>query len=90
MANDLYFSHIWQKSNLGQFGCRVLESGDSTPAGEYFHTIRPLKNSSFTADNNTTGGDSSITITNAEAACDVVGHFDNISCSHGKIICYLI
>ena len=54
MANDLYFSHIWQKSNLGQFGCRVLESGDSTPAGEYFHTIRPLKNSSFTADNNTT------------------------------------
>ena len=90
MANDLYFLHIWQKSNLGQFGCRVLESGDSTPSGEYFHTIRPLKVSSFTADNNTTGGDSSITITNAEAACDVVGHFDNISCSHGKIICYLI
>jgi len=90
MANNLRFTHIYQKATLGQFGCRVLETGDSTPVGEFYHTIRPLKNSSFTADNNTTGGDSSITITNVEASCDIVGHFDNVSCSHGKVICYLI
>lgn len=90
MANELKFSHIYQKAKLGQFGLRVLDTGDSSPSGEYYHTIRPLKNSSFTADNNTTGGDTSISIVNVEAGCDVVGHFDNVSCSHGKVICYLI
>jgi len=90
MANELRFNHIWQKANLGQFGCRVLENGDSSPANEFYHTIRIIKKASFTADNNTTGGDTSITISQGEAGVDINGHFDNISCTQGKIICYLI
>jgi len=75
---------------MGQFGCRVLENGDSSPSGEFYHTIRILKKASFTADNNTSGGDASIDISQGEAGVDINGHFDNISCTHGEIICYLI
>jgi len=90
MANELRFNHIYQKATLGQFGCRVLGNGDSSPSGEYYHTIGVLHLADFTATNATPGGDSSIDLDNVASTKEIHGHFTDVSCTQGEIICYLI
>ena len=64
-----------QKTYLGQFGCRVLENGFSSPPNESYNIIRIIKKASFTADNNTIGGDTSITISQGDSGVDINGNF---------------
>ena len=90
MANDLKFQHIYQKAKLGQFGVRVLGNGDTSPSGENYHTIGVLHLADFTADCLTSQGDSSIDLDNVASTKEIHGHFTNVSCTQGEIICYII
>ena len=57
--------------------------------GEKIGVIHVLKNSTFSASSNTSGGDSDLTNLALDEGHTIVGNFSNITLTHGTIICYI-
>ena len=91
-GTELIFSaNHYQKLSFGDFGFRLLDDGGTTttPSGEKIGVIHVLKNSTFSATSNASGGDSSITDLALDEGHTIVGNFTDVSLTHGTIICYI-
>ncbi|MDB4338457.1 hypothetical protein OAA02_00590 [bacterium] len=92
MATEPLFSaNHYQKLSFGDFGFRLLDDNGTTttPVGEKIGVIHVLKNSTFSASSNTSGGDSDLTNLALDEGHTIVGNFSNITLTHGTIICYI-
>jgi hypothetical protein len=73
------------QSVTGDYGFRLLESAESSVAGESFRAIQALEGSSITT--TTSVGDALSAVTLAEGSI-VYGRFDSVTCNSGKVIAY--
>ena len=73
------------QSVTGDYGFRVLSTGESSAAGESFRAIQALEGSSITT--TTSVGDALSAVTIAEGSV-VYGKFDTVTCNTGKVIAY--
>ena len=73
------------QSVTGDYGFRVLSTGESSVAGDSFRAIQALEGSSVTT--TTTVGDALSAVTLAEGSI-VYGRFDSVTCNTGKVIAY--
>lgn len=73
------------QSVTGDYGFRLLETGESSVAGESFRAIQALEGSSITT--TTQVGDALTNVSLAEGSV-VYGRFDSVSCISGKVIAY--
>ena len=69
----------------GDYGFRLLETGESSVAGESFRAVQALEGSSVTT--TTQVGDALTAVSLAEGSV-VYGRFDSVSCISGKVIAY--
>lgn len=69
----------------GDYGFRLLETGESSVAGESFRAVQALEGSSITT--TTQVGDALTAVSLAEGSV-VYGRFDSVSCISGKVIAY--
>ena len=73
------------QSVTGDYGFRVLSTGESSAAGDSFRAIQALEGSSVTT--TTQVGDALSAVTLAEGSI-VYGKFDTVTCNSGKVIAY--
>ena len=73
------------QSVTGDYGFRLLETGESSVAGESFRAVQALEGSSITT--TTQVGDDLTAVSLAEGSV-VYGRFDSVSCISGKVIAY--
>lgn len=86
---DLKYTENFQKVSFGDFGLRILSSGETSVVGEKFAAIQVLADCVVGFTNNTEGGDTTITNLSLNAGQAIYGNFSAISLSSGKIIAYL-
>jgi len=89
MANELKYTSIFQEMSFGDFGMRILSSGETSIEGEFFGAIQVVADCSVSFSNNTNGGDSSITNLALSAGQIIYGNITNVIVASGKIIAYL-
>ena len=89
MANDMSYNSVYHKSAFGDFGLEVIASGETSSTDTQFNAIQATEDSTISATNNTTRGDTSITSLELFAGMIIYGSFHTISCSAGKIIAYI-
>ena len=89
MANELQYTSVFQKVSFGDYGLRILSSGETSVANEAFAAIQVLADCVVSFTNNTDGGDTTITSLSLNAGQAIYGNFENISLSSGKLIAYL-
>ena len=73
------------QSVTGDYGFRLLSTGESSASGEGFRAIQALEGSSITT--TTQVGDALTAVTLAEGSI-VYGRFDSVTCNSGKVIAY--
>jgi len=89
MANELQYTSVFQKVSFGDYGFRILSSGETSVANENFAAIQVLADCVVSFTNNTEGGDTTITSLSLNAGQAIYGNFEDISLSSGKLIAYL-
>jgi len=89
MANELQYTSVFQKVSFGDYGLRILSSGETSVANETFAAIQVLADCVVSFTNNTEGGDTTITSLSLNAGQAIYGNFEDISLSSGKLIAYL-
>jgi hypothetical protein len=89
MANELQYTSVFQKVSFGDYGLRILSSGETSVANEAFAAIQVLADCVVSFTNNTDGGDTTITSLSLNAGQAIYGNFEDISLSSGKLIAYL-
>ena len=89
MANELQYTSVFQKVSFGDYGLRILSSGETSVANEAFAAIQVLADCVVSFTNNTEGGDNTITSLSLNAGQAIYGNFEDISLSSGKLIAYL-
>lgn len=89
MANELQYTSVFQKVSFGDYGLRILSSGETSVANEAFAAIQVLADCVVSFTNNTEGGDITITSLSLNAGQAIYGNFEDISLSSGKLIAYL-
>jgi len=89
MANELQYTSVFQRASFGDYGLRILSSGETSVANENFAAIQVLADCVISMTNSTDGGDTTITSLSLSAGQAIYGNFENISVTSGKIIAYL-
>lgn len=89
MANDMSYNSVYHKSAFGDFGLRIISNGGTSTVGEQYNAIQALEDSTISATNNTTKGDTSISSLELVTGTIIYGSFHTISCSAGKVIAYI-
>jgi len=89
MANELQYTSVFQKVSFGDYGLRILSSGETSVANEAFAAIQVLADCVVSFTNNTDGGDTTITSLSLSAGQAIYGNFEDISVASGKILAYL-
>ena len=89
MANELQYTSVFQKVSFGDYGFRILSSGETSVENEAFAAIQVLADCVVSFTNNTEGGDTTITSLSLNAGQAIYGNFEDISLSSGKLIAYL-
>jgi len=89
MAADLQYTSVFQKVSFGDYGFRVLSSGETSVANETFAAIQVLADCVVSLTNNTQGGDTTITSLSLSAGQAIYGNFEDVSVTSGKVIAYL-
>lgn len=89
MANELQYTSVFQKVSFGDYGLRILSSGETSVANEAFAAIQVLADCVVSFTNNTEGGDTTITSLSLNAGQAIYGNFEDISVTSGKILAYL-
>ena len=89
MANELQYTSVFQKVSFGDYGLRILSSGETSVENEAFAAIQVLADCVVSFTNNTDGGDTTITSLSLNAGQAIYGNFEDISLSSGKLIAYL-
>lgn len=89
MANELKYTSIFQELAFGDFGMRILSSGETSIEGEFFGALQVVSDCSISFTNNTTGGDTSITNLALSAGQIIYGNITNVTVASGKLIAYI-
>jgi hypothetical protein len=95
MAADLQYTSVFQKVSFGDYGFRILTSGETSLANETFAAIQVLVETVLALTNNVEGGDTMITNLSLDAGQIIYGNFSAITLSSavglssGKVIAYL-
>lgn len=89
MANDMSYNSVYHKSAFGDFGLEIIAAGETSTVGEQYNAIQATEDSTVSATNNTTKGDTTITSLELFAGMIIYGSFHTISCASGKIIAYI-
>jgi hypothetical protein len=89
MANELQYTSVFQRVSFGDYGFRILSSGETSVADEAFAAIQVLADCVVSFTNNTEGGDTTITSLSLNAGQVIYGNFEDISVASGKILAYL-
>jgi hypothetical protein len=89
MANDMSYNSVYHKSAFGDFGLEIIASGETSTVGEQYNAIQALEDSTISATNNTTKGDTSISSLDLTTGIIIYGSFHTISVSVGKVIAYI-
>jgi hypothetical protein len=89
MANDMSYNSVYHKSAFGDFGLEIIASGETSTVGEQYNAIQALEDSTISATNNTTKGDTSISSLDLTTGIIIYGSFHTISVSAGKVIAYI-
>ena len=89
MANDMSFNSVYHKSAFGDFGLRIIASGGTSTVGEQYNAIQAMEDSTVSATNNTTKGDTTISSLVILSGQIIYGSFHTISCTGGKVIAYI-
>ena len=89
MANELKYTSIFQEMAFGDFGMRIISSGETSIEGEFFGAIQVVADCSISFSNNTEGGDSSITNLALSAGQIIYGNITSVVVASGKLIAYL-
>jgi len=89
MPNELKYTSVFQEMSFGDYGFRVLSSGETSIENEYFSSIQVLTDTIVSFDNETIKGDNEVVGMGIMAGQIIYGNFTNISVTSGKIIAYL-
>ena len=89
MANELQYTSVFQKVSFGDYGLRILSSGETSVANENFAAIQVLADCVISMTNSTEGGDTTITSLSLSAGQAIYGNFEDVSVTSGKVIAYL-
>jgi hypothetical protein len=89
MANDMSYNSVYHKSAFGDFGLEIIASGETSTVGEQYNAIQALEDSTISATNNTTKGDTSISSLDLTTGIIIYGSFHTISVTAGKVIAYI-
>lgn len=89
MANELQYTSVFQRVSFGDYGFRILSSGETSVANEAFAAVQVLADCVVSFTNNTEGGDTTITSLSLNAGQAIYGNFEDISVASGKILAYL-
>lgn len=89
MANDMSYNSVYHKSAFGDFGLEIIANGETSTVGEQYNAIQALEDSTISATNNTTKGDTSISSLDLTTGIIIYGSFHTISVSAGKVIAYI-
>lgn len=89
MANELKYTSVFQSLSFGDFGLRVLSSGETSISQEFFGAIQVVADCSISFDNSTLTGDTEITNLALSAGQIIYGNITDVIVASGKIIAYL-
>lgn len=88
MANDFQYTSVFQKASFGDYGFRILTTGEQSVSTERFGTIQAIADSVVAFDNDVTGGDANASLT-LNAGMAIYGNIKDINVTSGKVIAYL-
>ena len=89
IANELQYTSVFQRASFGDYGLRILSSGETSVANENFAAIQVLADCVISMTNSTDGGDTTIISLSLSAGQAIYGNFEDISVTSGKVIAYL-
>ncbi len=73
------------QSATGDYGFRLLETGESSSAGESFRAIQAIEGATVTT---TTSFGDALTNAGIGEGTIIYGKFDSVSCVSGKVLAY--
>ena len=89
MANELKYTSIFQRVSFGDYGLRVLTTGEFSVEGEYFGAIQAITDSTISFTSDAEGGDTSIVNLDLIAGQTIYGNLTDVTMVAGKIVAYL-
>lgn len=89
MANELKYTSVFQSLSFGDYGFRILSSGETSIEGEHFGAVILLNDSTIGFTNDVSGGDTSISNLQLAAGQTIYGNITNLSITSGKVIAYI-
>ena len=89
MANELKYTSVFQSLSFGDFGLRVLTTGEVSQEGEYFGAMQAITDSIISFISDTEGGDTDIVNLDLIAGQTIYGNLTDVTMVAGKIIAYL-
>ena len=89
IANELQYTSVFQRASFGDYGLRILSSGETSVANENFAAIQVLADCVISMTNSTDGGDTTIISLSLSAGQAIYGNFEDVSVTSGKVIAYL-
>lgn len=89
MANELKYTSVFQQLSFGDYGFRILSSGETSNVGEYFGAIQVLTDSFIGFTNDVANGDTTIANLELMAGQVVYGNFTSVAVTSGKVIAYI-
>ena len=89
MANELKYTSIFQELSFGDFGLRVLTTGENSQEGEYFGAIQAVTDCTISFISGAAGGDTNIVNLDLIAGITIYGNLTDITMVAGKIIAYI-
>ena len=89
MANELKYTSVFQSLSFGDFGLRVLTTGEVSLVGEYFGAMQAITDSTISFISDAEGGDTDIVNLDLIAGQTIYGNLTDVTMVAGKIIAYL-
>jgi hypothetical protein len=89
MANELKYTSVFQQLSFGDFGFRILSTGETSVEGEYFGAVQMLNDSTIGFTNDVASGDTSISNLQLAAGQTVYGNITNLTITSGKVLAYI-
>lgn len=89
MAADLQYTSVFQKVSFGDYGLRVLTTGENSQAAEFFAAIQAVTDCTITFKSEAEAGDLNIVNLDLIAGLTIYGNLTDITMVAGKIIAYI-
>lgn len=89
MANELQYTSVFQKISFGDYGLRVLTTGEYSPEGEYFGALQAITDSTISFTSDAAAGDTDIINLDLIAGQTIYGNLTDVTMVAGKIVAYL-